>query len=217
MRERFRNRVEAGRTLAEKLKEYADREDVVVLALPRGGVPVAAEVASALKAPLDVLVVRKLGLPGQPEFAMGAIASGGARVLHDRVIRRTGVNQQQLQAVCEKELAELQRREYEYRGERPYPDLRDRTVIVVDDGLATGASMEAAVQALQAHGPAEIVVAVPVAPKSAGDAFIGIADRFVAAMEPEIFNAVGEWYVEFDQTSDDEVRLLLDASKKEES
>ena len=217
MRRRFANRAEAGRALAELLEDHAGRDDVMVLALPRGGVPVAAEVASALGVPLDVLVVRKLGLPGHPEFAMGAIASGGARVLHHRVIERTGVNQQQLQAVSERELAELERREHEYRGDRPYPELRNRTVVVVDDGLATGASMEAAVQALQAHAPAEIVIAVPVAPRDAGDAFIGIADRFVAAIEPEIFNAVGEWYVEFDQTDDEEVRRLLEAAREREA
>lgn len=217
MPERFTDRHDAGRALAEKLVEFEGRDDAIVLALPRGGVPVASEVATRLGVPLDVMVVRKLGLPGHPEFAMGAIASGGARVLHRQTIERVGVNQQQLDAVTEREQAELERREKEYRGDRPWPTLAGRTVILVDDGLATGASMLAAVQALRAYRPREVVVAVPVAPAGAAEMFRDDADRFVAAIEPALFNAVGEWYLRFDQTSDEEVRRLLAESRGESS
>ncbi|MDX1442742.1 MAG: phosphoribosyltransferase [Gammaproteobacteria bacterium] len=215
MLKRFTHRREAGKELARRLSDLKGRNDLLVLALPRGGVPVAAEIASHLDARLDVLVVRKLGMPGHPEFAMGAIASGGARLLHDRMIRRAGINRQQLEAVVEREQAELQRREKAYRDDRPFPEVKDKTLLLVDDGLATGASMRAAIEALRDSGAAKLIVAVPVAPPELHHVFEAITDRYVVALEPPIFNAVGEWYVEFDQTSDGEVRQLLSESVAE--
>jgi putative phosphoribosyl transferase len=205
----FADRREAGRELAAKLRDYAGRNDVVVLALPRGGVPVAFEVAEALDAPLDIFVVRKIGMPGQPEFAIGAIASGGVRVLSEDVIRMYGVPASAIEAVARHELAELERREREYRQGRPMTDVRDRTVILVDDGLATGSSMRAAVQAVRALRPARVVVAAPVgAPDTCAD-LAAMADAVVCARMPEPFSAVGLWYRDFSQTSDEEVRALL--------
>jgi putative phosphoribosyl transferase len=209
----FADRREAGRALATRLSEYAGRSDVIVLALPRGGVPVAFEVAQALGAPLDVFVVRKLGLPGQEEFAMGALARGGVRILDEETIRLAGVSAEELRWVTEFEQAELERRERRYRGDRPFPDLAGRTVILVDDGLATGATMRAAVTALRQEGPARVVVAVPVAAPDTCDAFREIADDVVCAMTPERFRAVGLWYSDFSQTTDEEVHELLDRSR----
>lgn len=210
---RFRDRREAGRRLAEELPEYAHRPDVIVLALPRGGVPVGYEVARALGVPLDVFIVRKLGLPWHEELAMGAIASGGVRVLDRDLMRVARVDEQQLQQVIDVEQAELERREQRYRGDRPFPDLHGRTVILVDDGLATGATMQAAVAALRAEGPTKIVVAVPVAAPSTCAAFRDVADEIVCAVTPEPFRAVGLWYDDFSQTTDDEVHELLEDSR----
>lgn len=211
---RFDDRVDAGRQLAERLAEYAGRKDVLVLALPRGGVPVAFEVARALGAPLDVMVVRKLGTPGQPELAMGAVASGGAHVTNPQVLAQANVSDADMRAELERQRTELARREHAYRGGRPFPEIGNRTVIVVDDGLATGATMRAAVQALRQYDPQEIVVAVPVAPPHVQDSTLREADRFVALMQPTPFYAVGQWYRNFDQTSDDEVVDLLTESGK---
>jgi predicted phosphoribosyltransferase len=209
MQSRFRDRVEAGRRLAIDLAEYAHRPDVVVLALPRGGVPVAYEVARALGAPLDVFVVRKLGVPGHEEVAMGAIATGDVRVLNESLVRSVGIPRDVIETVTARERAELARRERLYRGNRPPVDIRGRTVILVDDGLATGATMVAAVRAVRQRGPARIVVAVPIAAPETCDAMREEADDVVCAMTPEPFHAVGIWYEDFSQTSDEEVRDLL--------
>jgi putative phosphoribosyl transferase len=211
----FRDRAQAGRRLAERLGHYVGRPDVVVLALPRGGVPVAAEVARALGAPLDVFLVRKLGFPGQEELAMGAIASGGSRVLNRSLLERLHVPPQTVDAVASRELRELERRERAYRGTSPPPSLRGKTVILVDDGLATGASMRAAAAALRAQQPARIVVAVPVAASSSCEEFSDLVDEVICVETPEPFEAVGQWYDDFSQTSDEEVRELLDVSRKE--
>jgi putative phosphoribosyl transferase len=208
----FRNREEAGRVLAERLKHYANRPDVVVLALPRGGVPVGFEIAKVLHVPLDVFVVRKLGVPGHEELAMGAIASGGVRVLNDDVVRQLGLPNRTIDFVARNEEQELQRRERLYRGDRPFPHLKNKTVILVDDGLATGSSMRAAAQALRRHEPARIVVAVPAAARETCEAFAAEVDEVICAITPEPFYAVGLWYDEFSQTSDEEVRDLLGRS-----
>ena len=206
---RFRNREEAGRLLADRLRRYANRSDVVVLALPRGGVPVGYEIATALHVPLDVFVVRKLGVPGHEELAMGAIASGGVRVLNDDVVQGLGLPNAAIERAAQREEQELQRREYLYRGNRLFPELKNRIVILVDDGLATGSSMRAAAQALRRHQPARIVVAVPAAAPETCDAFRSEVDEIICAITPEPFYAVGLWYREFPQTSDQEVRDLL--------
>jgi putative phosphoribosyl transferase len=206
----FADRREAGRELASKLRDYAGRRDVVVLGLPRGGVPVAFEVAEALDATLDIFVVRKLGMPGQPEFAIGAIASGGVRVLSEDVIRMYGVPASAIESVARHELSELERREREYRQDRPMTDIRDRTVILVDDGLATGSSMRAAVQAIRALAPARVVVAVPVGAPDTCEDLATLADAVICARMPQPFSAVGLWYRDFSQTSDEEVRALLE-------
>jgi putative phosphoribosyl transferase len=205
----FADRREAGKELAANLRAYRGRQDVVVLALPRGGVPVAFEVAEALDAPLDIFVVRKLGMPGHPEFAIGAIASGGVQVLSEDAIRWYGIPESQIEAVARAELAELQRREREYRQGRPLTNLQHRTVILVDDGLATGASMRAAVQAVRVHKPARVVVAVPVGAPTTCEEFADITDETVCARTPDPFSAVGLWYRDFSQTTDEEVRALL--------
>ena len=207
----FANRHEAGVELASKLRQYAGRDDVVVLALPRGGVPVAFEVAEALDAPLDIFLVRKLGLPGHPELAMGAIASGGVLVVNDDVVRWYGVPDRVIEVVARDEQAELERRDREYRQGRPLIDLRGKTVLLVDDGLATGSTMKAAVGAVRQHGPAHVVVAVPVGAPSSCHEFADITDEIVCARTPEPFSAVGQWYRDFSQTTDEEVRELLDA------
>jgi erythromycin esterase-like protein/adenine/guanine phosphoribosyltransferase-like PRPP-binding protein len=205
----FRDRSEAGRVLAEKLAHYANRPDVLVLALPRGGVPVAYEVARALGAPLDVFVVRKLGVPGYEELAMGAVATGGVRVLNDNIVAGLHIPDYLIDAVANRELEELRRRERVYRGGRPPPDVRGRTVILVDDGLATGATMQAAVKALRQLQPARIVVAVPTASPDTCEALRAEVDEVICAITPEPFQAVGRWYQDFSQTTDDEVRDLL--------
>jgi predicted phosphoribosyltransferase len=211
----FRDRAEAGQILAAKLASYADRPDVLVLALPRGGVPVAYEVAQALHAPLDVFLVRKLGLPGQVELAMGAIASGGTRVINEEVVSKLNVPDEVIDAVAVEEQRELSRREADYRDGRPPPDVRGRTIILVDDGLATGSSMRAAVAALRRQGPASIIVAVPVGARETCAELRHEADDAVCAQTPEPFYAVGAWYEDFSQTSDEEVRDLLARAAKE--
>ncbi len=211
---RFQNRPDAGRRLAAELAAYAHRPDVIVLALPRGGVPVGYEVARGLDASLDVFVVRKLGLPWQEELAMGALASGGVRILDENLIRIAHVSAEDLRRVTEVEQAELARRERQYRGERPFPDIAGKTVILVDDGLATGSTMRAAVAALRLEQPARIVVAVPVAAPETCAAFRDVADEIVCAETPEPFHAVGLWYEDFSQTSDTEVHELLERARR---
>lgn len=206
----FRDRVDAGRQLAARLAPHAGRAGVVVLALPRGGVPVGAEVAARLDAPLDVFVVRKLGVPGQEEVAMGAIASGGVRVLNDDVVHSVGIRASVIEQVARQEQAELARREEAYRGGRDALPVRERVVILVDDGLATGASMRAAVVALRARGPAYLIVAVPVGAPDICAAFEAHADEVVCAVMPPNLYAVGLWYADFRQTTDEEVREHLD-------
>jgi len=205
----FRDRIEAGQLLAARLSAYAGRSDVLVLALPRGGVPVAYEVARALEAPLDVFVVRKLGVPGHEELAMGAIASGGVCVLNDEVVQALRIPRRVIEAVAARELRELQRRERSYRRNRPAPAVSGRTVILVDDGLATGSTMRAAVAALRRLGPGRIIVAVPTAAPSTCEEFRHEADECVCDMTPDPFYAVGLWYEDFSQTTDDEVRDIL--------
>jgi len=205
----FEDRFDAGRVMASKLGEFSGRNDVVVLALPRGGVPVGYEVAQALRAPFDVFVVRKLGTPGQEELAMGALASGGVTVLNREVIQALGIPRQTINAVVAREERELERREREYRGQRPAASVRGRTAIVVDDGLATGSSMRVAAKALRKEAAAEIVVAVPVASPSTCSEFELEVDKVVCATTPEPFSAVGQWYRNFSQTTDEEVRDLL--------
>ena len=211
----FRDRSEAGRLLAAQLTEYADRPDVLVLALPRGGVPVGYEVASALHVPMDVFIVRKLGVPGHEEFAMGAVATGGVRVVNDQVVRALGIPDYVIEAVAAWEQQELERRERLYRGDRPPPDVRGKTVILVDDGLATGSTMLAAVQALRRQGPARIVVAVPVASPDTCELLKAEVHKVVCAVTPEPFYAVGLWYQDFSHTTDEEVRELLARSATE--
>ena len=206
---RFRDRREAGRALAAKLAAYAHRPDVLVPALPRGGVPVAYDVARALGAPLDVFIVRKLGIPGHEELAMGAVATGGVRVLNEQVVHALNIPDHVIDAVTAWEQQELARRERLYRGDRPPPDVRGRTVILVDDGLATGASMHAAIAALRRQQPAHIVVAVPIAAPETCDALRAEVDDVVCAITPEPFHAVGLWYDDFSQTTDEEVGDLL--------
>jgi putative phosphoribosyl transferase len=206
---RFSDRAQAGRELAAGLSRYAGREDVVVLALPSGGVPVAFEVTRELGAPLDVFVVRKLGLPEQPELAMGAIASGGVRVVNDEVVEAAKVPPETIEQVAAREHVELARRESVYRGERPALGVEGKTVLVVDDGLATGSSMRAAVRALREQRPAQIVVAVPIAPPATCEELRGEADEVICTRTPEPFVAIGAWYEHFPQVSDGEIRELL--------
>jgi putative phosphoribosyl transferase len=196
--------------LAARLAPYAGRPDVIVLALPRGGVPVAFEVAQALGAPLDVFLVRKLGMPGHEEFAIGAIASGGVTVLNEETLRDYGVSGEQVEAVVEAEQRELERRERRYRGDRTFPNLTGRTVVLIDDGLATGSTMRAAVAALREERPARVIVAVPTAPPETCEELRGIVDEMVCLMTPDPFYAVGLWYEDFSQTTDEEVRELLE-------
>ena len=209
----FRDRSHAGRVLAERLARYAGRPDVVVLALPRGGVPVGSEVARALAAPLDVFVVRKLGVPGREELAMGAVAAGGVLVVNEEVVRRLDIPADVIDEVAAEERQELDRRAEAYRDGRPAPDLRDKTVILVDDGLATGSTMRAAVAAVRQLGPACVVVAVPVGAAETCAEFRAVADDAVCAVTPEPFFAVGSWYQDFAQTTDEEVRELLARSR----
>jgi len=210
---RFRDRHDAGRQLAERLTAYANRPDVIVLALPRGGVPVGYEVAEALNVPLDIMLVRKLGVPGHEELAMGAIASGGVRVLNDETIRMLRIPPPVVDRVAAIEERELERRERLYRGDRPPPDVRGKVVILVDDGIATGSTMMAAAQALRNLGARRIVAAVPVAARETCDAMRVVVDEMVCALTPEPFYAVGLWYEEFEQTSDEEVKALLERAR----
>jgi putative phosphoribosyl transferase len=209
----FCDRKEAGRRLAAELRDYAGQRDVIVLALPRGGVPVASEVARELGAPLDVFVVRKVGVPWHEELAMGAIASGGVRLLNEELIRAYRIDPADVEQAMRREQEELERRELLYRGGRPFPDLRNKTVILVDDGLATGSTMRVAVEALRKEEPARIVVAVPVASPETCDAFRDVADDIVCAITPEPFYAVGMWYDDFSQTTDEEVHELLASAR----
>jgi predicted phosphoribosyltransferase len=206
----FRDRAEAGRILASRLTKYAGRPGVLVLGLPRGGLPVAFEVAQALKAPLDVFLVRKLGVPGQEELAMGAIATGGVRVLNADVVRALGIANEVIDAVAAQEQRELERREQAYRDNRPAPQMRSRTVILIDDGLATGSTMRAAISALRQQAPARIIVAVPVGAAETCAELHDEADEFICARIPEPFYAVGLWYRNFSQTTDEEVHELLE-------
>jgi predicted phosphoribosyltransferase len=207
--ETFHDRREAGQVLADRLEGLADRSDVVVLALPRGGVPVGYEVARRLRAPLDVFLVRKLGVPGHSELAFGAIATGGVRMLNHDVVDGLKLSREDVEAVAAEETEELARRERAYRDDLPPPDVQGKTAILVDDGLATGASMRAAVAALRRLGPARVIVAVPVAAASTRDEFGRLVDEVVCARTPSPFLAVGLWYDDFSQTSDEEVRELL--------
>jgi putative phosphoribosyl transferase len=209
---RFHDRSHAGRLLAERLEPYAGREDVVVLALPRGGVPVGYEIAKALGAPLDVFVVRKLGLPGQEELAMGALASGGTRVVNEELVARLHLSQELIDRVAEVEAAELERRERLYRGARPAVNVAGRVVVLVDDGLATGSTMRAAAVVLRTSGPSRLVVAVPTASEGACEALRLIVDEVVCLMTPEPFYAVGMSYDDFSEVQDDDLRALLVAS-----
>jgi putative phosphoribosyl transferase len=208
----YQDRRDAGKRLTRSLEQFAGRADVVVLALPRGGVPVGFEVAEALGAPLDVFIVRKLGVPGHEEYAMGAVASGGVIVLNEEATGSLGIPASMIEAVAAREQKEIVRRDRLYRGTRPPLDVRDKTIILVDDGLATGSTMRAAVEALRNRSPKRIVVAVPVGAVSSCRQLREIADEVICPSTPEPFEAVGLWYVHFEQTSDAEVRELLDRS-----
>jgi putative phosphoribosyl transferase len=212
MMERFQNRKEAGRLLAERLKEYAGRPDVLVLALPRGGVPVGYEVAQALCVPLDILVVRKLGVPGQEELAMGAIASGGVRVMNEDVFPYVSLSENELAEIISREQTELERREKLYRGNRPSPEIAGKIIILVDDGIATGTSMRSAVEVLKKQHPSLVIIAVPVAPHFMASEFHHPSEGeiCVCLLTPDDFLSVGLWYEDFTQTTDEEVRALLD-------
>jgi len=214
--QRFLDRTEAGQLLATQLAAYANRPDVLVLALPRGGVPVAFEVARELHAPLDVIIVRKLGVPGEEELAMGAIALGGVRVLNDDVIQMLTIPKETINKVAAHEQHELERRERLYRGDRPAYDIHGRIVILVDDGIATGATMRAAVSAVRHQHPARIIIAVPVAASATCEEFVAEIDELVCASRPEVFLGVGFWYENFSQTTDEEVRDLLEQAWHEQ-
>lgn len=209
MMDRFQDRREAGRVLAERLREFAQDRNVLVLALPRGGVPVGYEIARTLGLPLDVFIVRKLGVPGYEELAMGAIASGGVRVLNEEVVDRLGISDRQIEQAAAREQQEIERRELEYRGDVPPANVRGKKIILVDDGLATGATMRAAVEALAEAGATQIIVAVPVGSVEAVQRLAREADEVVCPLQPHDFAAVGQWYDDFSQTSDEEVRELM--------
>lgn len=216
----FTNRETAGQELAETVKETlatpgAQQQDWLVLALPRGGVPVATKVSQALNAELDLMVVRKLGLPWHPELAMGAVASGGVRVLNEDVIQGSSIKEDSIKEVEEKELKELERREKKYRGDREHPTIEGRHVILVDDGIATGATMQAAIKAVRSQKPAELVVAIPVAPPETVTKLDKEADRVICLLKPSMFTAIGAWYQDFGQTSDEDVRILLSEAWRE--
>lgn len=209
MAQTYADRSEAGKRLAEALQSYQGREGLVVLGLPRGGVPVAVEVARALSVPLDILLVRKLGVPGHEELAMGAIASGGAHVVNQSIIQRIGVPQEQVDQVVNDEEKELERRSRKYRGDKPFPKLKDHSVVLIDDGLATGATMRAAVSAVRQYNPREIVVAAPVAPPDAIETLKQAADDVVCPFTPSNFMGISQWYQQFEQLSDEQVTELL--------
>ncbi|MFM2062898.1 MAG: hypothetical protein RLZZ507_2568 [Cyanobacteriota bacterium] len=207
---RFRNRTEAGQMLVHHLRDYTNQENLLVLGLPRGGVPVAFEVAKALNAPLDICIVRKLGVPGQKELAMGAIASGGIGVLNYNVINTLGIDREAIQIVAAEELQELQRRDRTYRGNAPPINVKDKIVILIDDGIATGSTMRAAIAILKQQKPKKIVVAVPVAPASTYEQLQSEVDEIVCLQTPENLSAIGVWYEDFSQTTDEEVQEILD-------
>jgi len=207
--EKYVNRIAAGQILAEKLTEYAQRDDVMVLALPRGGVPVAFEIANRLQVTLDVFIVRKLGVPSHKELAMGAIAMGDVTVFNEEIISEYKIPIHDIQTVMMEEKKELKRREVAYRGDRPFPNLKNKIVILVDDGIATGASMRAAIKALKVLLPAKIILAVPVAEKEMCNSMKLLVDDFICPLQPVFFNAVGVWYEDFTQTEDEEVYKLL--------
>ncbi len=209
MKRAYRNRQEAGKILSEELSHYKGQPGLLVLALPRGGVELAAEIASALNAELDILVVRKMGIPGLEEVAMGAIASGGVEVLNKDILPEFDIAQDAVEKVRQDETKELNRREMAYRGDRPIYDVRDRSVIIVDDGIATGATIQAAVRSLKGRQPRRIVIAVPVAPPSSLRDLREMVDEVVCPLVPENFQAVGQWYENFPQTTDNEVRKIL--------
>lgn len=211
---RFLDRREAGKELAQLLLKFKEQPDGIVLALPRGGVPVGYEVTLALNVPLDVFIVRKLGLPGQEELAIGAIASGGIRILNETIIHALKIDQTVIDRVTQEETQELKRREIQYRGNRPPPELENRTINLIDDGLATGASMLAAVHALRRQRPKKIIIAVPAAAPQAINLLRPEADEIVFVIAPDPFEGVGKWYEDFAQTTDDEVRSLLDDAKR---
>jgi len=215
MPQRLHDRAEAGRLLADQLAKYVKSTDVLVLALPRGGVPVGFEVARRLRAPLDVFVVRKLGVPGHEELAMGAIASGGVRVINQDVVRQLGIPPWIIERVTAAETRELERREQTYRGGRPPVPVEGRTVILVDDGLATGSTMMAAVEALRPRRPARVIVAAGVGAPQSCAALSHVADECVCALEPPMLDGVGKWYEDFSQTEDSEVRALLERAARE--
>jgi putative phosphoribosyl transferase len=208
----FRNRTEAGQKLALKLQAYSGQPDVVVLALPRGGVPVGCEVAKALRAPIDVFVVRKLGVPWNPELAMGAVATGGVRILEEETVRSLAIPSEEIARIAAQEERELERRERSYRGVNAPLPVAGKRVILVDDGIATGSTMRAGVVALRRLQPARVVIAVPVAPRATCMMLRKVADEVVCVIEAEDFFAIGEWYEDFSQLSDDEVRSLLGSS-----
>lgn len=210
----FKDRRDAGLRLAGRLSEYRD-EDAVVLALPRGGVPVGYEVARALNVPLDVFVARKLGAPGQPELAIGAVASGGVRLVNERVVWELGVSEDWIEAVTEKELAEVGRRMRRFRGEKPEPEVGGRTVILVDDGIATGMTVKAAIRAIREKGPRRIVLAVPVCAEVTADALALEVDGLVCLQTPSDLQAIGFWYENFRQLEDEEVIELLELSRRD--
>ncbi len=205
----YRDRVDAGHKLADALLEYQQMKDVLVLALPRGGVPVAAVVARSLNAPLDVFIVRKLGVPGHQELAMGALAEGGKVFLNHEIIQQCRVTKQEIEAVTQKEKTELTRRQQQYRGERVMPDLKNKNIILIDDGVATGASLRVAIDTLKLFHPRKLIVAVPVADPEVVKALSLLVDDFVCPLQPTVLNAVGNWYEQFPQVEDDEVKRLL--------
>lgn len=205
----FKNRKDAGKKLAEKLLKYSGRDEIVILALPRGGVPVAFEVAKALKAPLDIFMVRKLGVPGHEELAMGAIAMGGVKVLNNDVISMLNISDNMINKVITEETEELNRRTENYRGNKPLPDVKNKIVILIDDGLATGASMKAAITALKLLKPEKIIAAVPTSSEETCEEIKKDIDEIICAFTPEIFRGVGQWYIDFSQTTDEEVKNLI--------
>ncbi|HAZ7573348.1 phosphoribosyltransferase [Legionella sp. PATHC032] len=210
--ERFQDRYQAGQLLGRKLKSYANRNDVIVLALPRGGVPVAAMISEVINAPLDLMIVRKLGVPGHEELAFGALASNKIKVYNEELLQYLQLSQKDINQVISQEENELARRNRAYRGDKPFPDLKNKIIILVDDGIATGASMRAAVLALRKESPKKIIVAVPVAPEDMNDMMKNVADEYVCLISPLSFNAVGLWYEDFSQTEDEEVLYLLSKS-----
>ncbi|HHF7344103.1 TPA: phosphoribosyltransferase [Legionella feeleii] len=214
--DKFRDRYEAGKVIATQLKDYANKPDVIVLALPRGGVPVGYEIAKALALPLDVFIVRKLGVPGHEELAMGAIATGGTTIFNEEIIDDLHISQSAIELILQSEREELKRREIRYRDNMPPPNLQGKTVILVDDGIATGATMRAAIKAILQHKPASIILAVPVIALSTYNEMSALVDKIIYSMKPLNFYAVGLWYDDFSQTTDSEVSDLLKESKKNE-